>query len=30
MSKKTLIVIGNGMVGHDFLEQLVENPAAAA
>lgn len=29
MSKKTLIVIGNGMVGHHFLEQLVEAPAAA-
>ena len=29
MSKKTLIVIGNGMVGHHFLEQLVETPAAA-
>ncbi|MDF0751594.1 nitrite reductase large subunit NirB [Marinobacter sp. 71-i] len=29
MSKKTLIVIGNGMVGHHFLEQLVATPAAA-
>ena len=29
MSKKTLIVIGNGMVGHHFLEQLVETPSAA-
>lgn len=29
MSKKTLIVIGNGMVGHHFLEQLVETPTAA-
>ncbi|WP_420390098.1 nitrite reductase large subunit NirB [Marinobacter sp.] len=29
MSKKTLIVIGNGMVGHHFLEQLVETPASA-
>ncbi|MDL0432823.1 nitrite reductase large subunit NirB [Marinobacter sp. TBZ242] len=29
MSKKTLIVIGNGMVGHHFLEQLAATPAAA-
>ncbi|MBW0148262.1 nitrite reductase large subunit NirB [Marinobacter arenosus] len=29
MSKKTLIVIGNGMVGHHFLEQFVTSPAAA-
>jgi len=29
MSKKTLIVIGNGMVGHHFLEQFVASPAAA-
>ncbi|MEP5176096.1 nitrite reductase large subunit NirB, partial [Marinobacter alexandrii] len=29
MSKKTLIVVGNGMVGHHFLEQLVASPAAA-
>ena len=30
MSKKTLIVIGNGMVGHHFLEQFVASPAAQA
>lgn len=30
MSKKTLIVIGNGMVGHHFLEQFVASPRAAA
>ena len=29
MSKKTLIVVGNGMVGHHFLEQLVASPAAS-
>ncbi|MEH6561756.1 MAG: nitrite reductase large subunit NirB [Marinobacter sp.] len=29
MSKKTLIVIGNGMVGHHFLEQFVASPEAA-
>ncbi|MDX5298122.1 MAG: FAD-dependent oxidoreductase, partial [Gammaproteobacteria bacterium] len=29
MSKRTLIVIGNGMVGHHFLEQFVATPAAA-
>src|SRR5690554_4147684 len=29
MSKQTLIVIGNGMVGHHFLEQFAETPAAA-
>ncbi|KKM98674.1 hypothetical protein LCGC14_1155580, partial [marine sediment metagenome] len=29
MSKKTLIVIGNGMVGHHFLEQFVASPGAA-
>ena len=29
MSKKTLIVIGNGMVGHHFLEQFCASPAAA-
>ncbi|MBW4935200.1 nitrite reductase large subunit NirB [Marinobacter sp. F4206] len=29
MSKKTLIVIGNGMVGHHFLEQFVASPASA-
>jgi nitrite reductase (NADH) large subunit len=29
MSKKNLIVIGNGMVGHHFLEQLVDTPAAS-
>lgn len=29
MSKKTLIVIGNGMVGHHFLEQFADTPAAA-
>nr|WP_297401111.1 nitrite reductase large subunit NirB [uncultured Marinobacter sp.] len=29
MSKKTLIVIGNGMVGHHFLEQFSASPAAA-
>lgn len=29
MSKQTLIVIGNGMVGHHFLEQFVGTPAAA-
>ncbi|MDX1458897.1 MAG: FAD-dependent oxidoreductase, partial [Marinobacter sp.] len=29
MSKKTLIVIGNGMVGHHFLEQLVATPASS-
>ncbi|MCG7200459.1 nitrite reductase large subunit NirB [Marinobacter pelagius] len=28
MSKKTLIVIGNGMVGHHFLEQFATSPAA--
>lgn len=28
MSKKTLIVIGNGMVGHHFLEQFCASPAA--
>ncbi|GAA0845446.1 nitrite reductase large subunit NirB [Marinobacter szutsaonensis] len=28
MSKKTLIVIGNGMVGHHFLEQFAASPAA--
>ncbi|MCH8550636.1 MAG: nitrite reductase large subunit NirB [Natronospirillum sp.] len=26
MSKQTLIVIGNGMVGHHFLEQLADHP----
>ncbi|WP_336367678.1 nitrite reductase large subunit NirB [Marinobacter sp. C2H3] len=30
MSKQTLIVIGNGMVGHHFLEQFAQSPAAAA
>ncbi|WP_372972976.1 nitrite reductase large subunit NirB [Marinobacter sp.] len=29
MSSKTLIVIGNGMVGHHFLEQFADSPAAA-
>lgn len=29
MSKKNLIVVGNGMVGHHFLEQLVDTPAAS-
>ncbi|TBW53790.1 nitrite reductase large subunit [Marinobacter halodurans] len=29
MANKTLIVIGNGMVGHHFLEQFAETPAAA-
>ncbi|MBW7471925.1 nitrite reductase large subunit NirB [Marinobacter sp. M216] len=29
MSKKTLIVIGNGMVGHHFLEQFVATPSAS-
>ncbi|MDO6824661.1 nitrite reductase large subunit NirB [Marinobacter sp. 1_MG-2023] len=29
MSKKTLIVIGNGMVGHHFLEQFVASSKAA-
>jgi nitrite reductase (NADH) large subunit len=29
MSKKNLIVIGNGMVGHHFLEKLVDTPAVA-
>lgn len=29
MSKKTLIVIGNGMVGHHFLEQFVATDARA-
>ena len=29
MSKKTLIVVGNGMVGHHFLEQFCASPAAA-
>ncbi|MGO2135595.1 nitrite reductase large subunit NirB [Marinobacter sp.] len=29
MSKKTLIVIGNGMVGHHFLEQFVASSAAS-
>ncbi|WP_148861173.1 nitrite reductase large subunit NirB [Marinobacter fonticola] len=29
MAKKTLIVIGNGMVGHHFLEQFADTPAAA-
>ncbi|EMP54416.1 nitrite reductase, large subunit, nucleotide-binding protein [Marinobacter santoriniensis NKSG1] len=28
MSKKNLIVIGNGMVGHHFLEQFAASPAA--
>ncbi|MFL1404895.1 nitrite reductase large subunit NirB [Marinobacter sp. M1N3S26] len=28
MSNKTLIVIGNGMVGHHFLEQFMATPAA--
>ena len=28
MSKKTLIVVGNGMVGHHFLEQFCASPAA--
>jgi nitrite reductase (NADH) large subunit len=28
MSKQTLIVIGNGMVGHHFLEQFTQSPAA--
>jgi len=28
MSKKTLVVIGNGMVGHHFLEQFTSSPAA--
>ncbi|EON92207.1 nitrite reductase (NAD(P)H) large subunit [Marinobacter lipolyticus SM19] len=28
MSKQTLIVIGNGMVGHHFLEQLTSSAAA--
>ena len=28
MSKQTLIVIGNGMVGHHFLEQFSQSPAA--
>src|SRR5690554_2366193 len=26
MSKQTLIVIGNGMVGHHFLEQFIQTP----
>ncbi|MEC9084216.1 MAG: FAD-dependent oxidoreductase, partial [Pseudomonadota bacterium] len=30
MSKQTLIVIGNGMVGHHFLEQFSQSPAADA
>ncbi len=29
MSKKNLIVIGNGMVGHHFLEKLVDTSAAS-
>ncbi|WP_166268761.1 nitrite reductase large subunit NirB [Marinobacter caseinilyticus] len=29
MSKKNLIVIGNGMVGHHFLEQFADTPGAA-
>ncbi|MGQ7272962.1 nitrite reductase large subunit NirB [Marinobacter sp. V034] len=29
MAKKNLIVIGNGMVGHHFLEQFADTPAAA-
>ncbi|MBK1887270.1 MULTISPECIES: nitrite reductase large subunit NirB [unclassified Marinobacter] len=29
MSKKTLIVIGNGMVGHHFIEQFVASSAAS-
>lgn len=29
MSKQHLVVIGNGMVGHHFLEQLMASPAAA-
>ncbi|SFL96816.1 nitrite reductase large subunit NirB [Marinobacter zhejiangensis] len=29
MSKKNLIVVGNGMVGHHFLEQFVDSDAAA-
>ncbi len=28
MSEKTLIIVGNGMVGHHFLEQFVASPAA--
>ena len=30
MSKQTLIVIGNGMVGHHFLEQFTQSPAAGS
>ncbi|KAA1174276.1 nitrite reductase large subunit [Marinobacter salinexigens] len=30
MSKKTLIVIGNGMVGHHFLEQFAASEAASS
>ena len=29
MSKKNLIVVGNGMVGHHFLEKLVDTPAVS-
>ncbi|MFN2361050.1 MAG: hypothetical protein ABR522_08245 [Marinobacter sp.] len=29
MKMKTLIVIGNGMVGHHFLEQFTASKAAA-
>src|SRR5690554_8227546 len=29
MSNKTLIVIGNGMISHHFLEQFVASPAAS-
>ncbi len=29
MSKKNLIVVGNGMVGHHFLERLVDTPAVS-
>ncbi|WP_017445846.1 nitrite reductase large subunit NirB [Gayadomonas joobiniege] len=27
MSKQKLIVVGNGMVGHKFIENMIENPA---
>ncbi|HKK57260.1 nitrite reductase large subunit NirB, partial [Marinobacter sp.] len=29
MSKKNLIVVGNGMVGHHFLERMVDTPAVS-
>ena len=28
MSKQRIVVIGNGMVGHRFIENLVDSPSA--